>query len=74
MGRASTKENKNIYQKTREALRLTRETGGETVLVRPGDSAAFWSRYGFRPGTQADTLEKGISFDPAYLALPPAEV
>lgn len=57
-----------------QAVRLTRETGGETVLVRPGNSAAFWSRYGFRPGKQADVLEKGISFDPAYLALPPAEV
>ena len=57
-----------------QAVRLTRETGGETVLVRPGNSAAFWSRYGFRPGKQADVLEKGISFDLAYLALPPAEV
>ena len=57
-----------------QAVRLTRETGGKTVLVRPGASAAFWSRYGFRPGTQADTLEKDIGFDPAYLALPPAEV
>ena len=31
MGRASTKENKNIYQTTREALRLTRETAGELL-------------------------------------------
>lgn len=57
-----------------QAVRLTRETGGQTVLVRPGDSAVFWSRYGFRPGARAETLEKNIGFDPAYLALPPAEV
>lgn len=57
-----------------QAVRLTRETGGKTVRVCPGASAAFWSRYGFRPGAQADTLEKDIGFDPAYLALPPAEV
>lgn len=31
MGRASTKENKNIYQTTREALRLTREAAGELL-------------------------------------------
>ncbi len=31
MGRASTKENKNIYQKTREALRLTRETASDLL-------------------------------------------
>lgn len=31
MGRASTKENKNIYQKTREALRLTREAAGDLL-------------------------------------------
>ena len=31
MGRASTKENKNIYQKTREALRLTREAAGNLL-------------------------------------------
>ena len=31
MGRASTKENKNIYQTTREALRLTRETASELL-------------------------------------------
>lgn len=31
MGRASTKENKNIYHKTREALHLTRETAGELL-------------------------------------------
>ena len=35
MGRASTKENKNIYQKTREALRLTRETAGELLETIP---------------------------------------
>ena len=31
MGRASTKENTNIYQKTREALRLTREAAGDLL-------------------------------------------
>ena len=30
-GRASTKENKNLYQKTREALQLTRETAAELL-------------------------------------------
>ena len=31
MARASTKENKNIYQTTREALRLTRETASDLL-------------------------------------------
>lgn len=31
MGRASTKENKNIYQKTREELQLTREAASELL-------------------------------------------
>lgn len=31
MGRASTKENKSIYQKTREALSLTREKAAELI-------------------------------------------
>ena len=31
MARASTKENKNIYHKAREALRLTRETASELL-------------------------------------------
>ena len=31
MGRASTKENKNIYQTTREGLRLTREAASELL-------------------------------------------
>ncbi len=31
MARASTKENKNIYQKTREALQLTRESASELL-------------------------------------------
>ena len=31
MARASTKENKNIYHKTREALQLTRETASELL-------------------------------------------
>ena len=31
MARASTKENKNIYHKTREALELTRETASELM-------------------------------------------
>lgn len=31
MGRASTKENKNIYHKTRESLQLTREAAGELL-------------------------------------------
>lgn len=31
MGRASVKENKNIYQMTRESLQLTRETAGELL-------------------------------------------
>lgn len=31
MARASTKENKNIYHKTREALHLTRETASELL-------------------------------------------
>ena len=31
MARASTKENKNIYQTTREGLRLTREAAGELL-------------------------------------------
>lgn len=31
MARVSTKENKNIYQKTREELRLTRETASELL-------------------------------------------
>ena len=35
MGRASTRENKNIYQTTREALHLTRETAGELLESIP---------------------------------------
>ena len=35
MGRASTKENKNIYQTTRETLRLTRETASELLETIP---------------------------------------
>ena len=35
MGRASTRENKNIYQTTREALRLTRETASELLETIP---------------------------------------
>ena len=35
MGRVSTKENKNIYQNTREALHLTRETAGELLETIP---------------------------------------
>ena len=35
MGRASTKETKNIYQTTREALRLTRETASELLETIP---------------------------------------
>ena len=35
MGRVSTKENKNIYQTTREALHLTRETAGELLETIP---------------------------------------
>ena len=35
MGRASTKENKNIYQTTREALHLTREAAGELLESIP---------------------------------------
>ena len=35
MGRVSTKENKNIYQTTREALRLTREAAGELLETIP---------------------------------------
>ena len=35
MGRASTKENKNIYRTTREALRLTRETASELLETIP---------------------------------------
>ena len=31
MARVSTKENKNLYQKTREALQLTRETASELL-------------------------------------------
>ena len=31
MARASTKENKNIYHKTRESLQLTREAAGELL-------------------------------------------
>lgn len=31
MGRASTKENKNLYHRTREALQLTRETASELL-------------------------------------------
>ena len=31
MARVSTKENKNVYQKTREALRLTRESASELL-------------------------------------------
>ena len=31
MARASTKENKNIYHKTREALQLTRESASELL-------------------------------------------
>ena len=39
MGRASTRENKNIYQTTREALHLTREAAGELLsLFRPSAS------------------------------------
>ena len=35
MARASTKENKNIYQLTREALHLTREAAGELLESIP---------------------------------------
>ena len=35
MGRASVKENKNIYQKCREGLGLTREKAGELLEVIP---------------------------------------
>ena len=35
MGRVSTKENKNIYQTTREALHLTREAAGELLETIP---------------------------------------
>ena len=35
MARMSTKENKNIYQITREGLRLTRETASELLEVIP---------------------------------------
>lgn len=31
MGRSSTRENKNIYQKTRESLKLTRESASELL-------------------------------------------
>ena len=33
MGRVSTKENKNIYQKTREDLQLTREMASEVLEI-----------------------------------------
>lgn len=56
-----------------QAVQLTRKLDGQTLRVTPGESAAFWEAYGFRPGTQPGELEKGIGFDPAYLALPPAE-
>ena len=37
MGRASTRENKNIYQTTREAMHLTREASGQLqVSIPPG--------------------------------------
>ena len=35
MGRASTKENKNIYQITREALELSREKASELLETIP---------------------------------------
>ena len=35
LGRASTRENKNIYQTTREALHLTREAAGELLESIP---------------------------------------
>lgn len=35
MARVSTKENKNIYQTTREALKLTREAAGELLETIP---------------------------------------
>lgn len=35
MGRASTKENKNIYQLTREELELTREKASEVLVTIP---------------------------------------
>ena len=35
MGRASTRENKNIYQTTREAMHLTREAAGENERSLP---------------------------------------
>ena len=35
MARMSTKENKNIYQITREGLKLTRETASELLEVIP---------------------------------------
>ena len=35
MARVSTKENKNIYHKTREALHLTREAAGELLESIP---------------------------------------
>ena len=35
MARMSTKENKNIYQLTREGLKLTRETASELLEVIP---------------------------------------
>lgn len=35
MARVSTKENKNIYQLTREGLKLTRETASELLETIP---------------------------------------
>ena len=37
MARVSTKENKNIYHKTREALSLTREAAAELLETIPAD-------------------------------------
>ncbi len=37
MGRASTKENKNLYQRTREGLKLTREGAAELLESLPAE-------------------------------------
>ena len=47
MGRASTRENKNIYQTTREAMHLTREAAGELLesLPHPDEVLTMAEKY-----------------------------
>ena len=58
MGRKSTKENKNIYQISREEAGYTREAAAESPkwrLTRPGEAL------GRRPFTDAQVCDPGCA-------------